>query len=295
MSALLRAFQEAAAGAAGRATQETADLAGFLGALYARGRDAHPKLRVAEEALGRCLAPCCGETPVRSLDSLAIEDLYLACACLERVRGAARAFETAYAKVIYRAVARIVAAGQDRDEAAQRVRQHLLVGGPGGEPALAKYPGRIPLAKWIPVVAIRIAISLNRSETAERKLRDKAAAEAMGASPEDMLIRAELRRAIEPAVSEALDHLEGRDRLILRLYLVGGMSTHAIGASLGLSHQAVSKRLAKSREEMLEKIRGTVAERRHIAEEEFSSLMRVVASQLDVNISRLLRKQTPTP
>src|SRR5580765_1525227 len=121
MSALLRAFhREASTGAAARATYDTADLAGFLGALYARGRDAHPKLRVGEDAFGRCLARCCGETAVRSLDRLAIEDLYLACACVEGVRGAARAFEAAYAKVIYRAVSRIVAAGQDREDAAQR-------------------------------------------------------------------------------------------------------------------------------------------------------------------------------
>lgn len=290
MSALLRAFHRAAmSGEASRTTYDTADLAGFLGALYARGRDAHPKLRVTEDAFGRCLARCCGDTAVRSLDSLAIDDLYLACACLEGVRGAARAFETAYAKVIHRAVSRIVAAGGDREDAAQRVRQHLLVGGPGGEPALAKYFGRVPLAKWIPVVAIRIAISLYRSESAERKLRDKAAAEAIGASPEDLLMRAELRRAVEPAVADALDQLEQRDRLILRLYLVGGMSTHQIGTSLGLSHQAISKRIAKAREDLLDKIRGTVAGQLNIAEDEFSSLMRVVASQLDVNISRLLR------
>ena len=292
MSALLRAFQQAAlSGATARTTYDTADLAGFLGALYARGRDAHPKLRVSEDAFGRCLARCCVQTPVRALDSLAIEDLYLACACIEGVRGAARAFEATYAKPIYRAVARVVAAGGDREDAAQRVRQHLLVGGPESEPAIAKYPGRVPLAKWISVVAIRIAISLNRSDSAERKLRAKAAAEAVGVSPEDLVMRAELRRAIEPAVGEALDRLEGRDRLILRLYLVGGMSTHAIGASLGLSQQAVSKRIANVRDALLEDIRRTVSGQLKISEDEFSSLMRVVASQLDVNISRVLRRE----
>jgi RNA polymerase sigma-70 factor (ECF subfamily) len=79
--------------------------------------------------------------------------------------------------------------------------------------------------------------------------------------------------------------------LILRLYLVSGLSTHAIGTSLGLSHQAVSKRIVKAREELLEQIRHTVGERLKISEDEFSSLMRVVASQLDVNVSRLLDRK----
>src|SRR5262245_12388288 len=168
MSALLQAFHDgvASSGAAARITYDTADLAGFLGALYARGRAAHPKLRVAEDAFGRCLARCAGESPARALDKLAIEDLYLACACAERVRGAAAVFEADYAKVIRRAVSRVIAAEGDRDDAEQRVRQHLLVGRGAGAagPAIAKYPGRAPLAKWIPVVAIRVAISLNRTE-----------------------------------------------------------------------------------------------------------------------------------
>lgn len=292
MSALLRAFnEEAEAGAAARATFDTADLPGLLGALYRRGRDAHPGLRVSEAAFGRRLARCTGLPTFRSLDALAAEDLYLACACAEGVRGAAAAFEAQYAKAVRRAVARVVEEAGDRDDAEQRVRQHLLVGARAAGPAIAKYPGHVPLAKWIPVVAIRIAISLNRTAGAERRLRDKAGAEAMGVSPEALYMKAELRGAIEPAVGEALGRLAPRDRLILRLYLVAGATTHAIGTSLGLTHQAVSKRLAKARTTLLDDIRATVGKRLNVGEDEFSSLMRVVVSELDVNISRLLRSE----
>ena len=60
-------------------------------------------------------------------------------------------------------------------------------------------------------------------------MREKAGAEAIGVSPEDLYMKAELRRALEPAVADALGRLAERDRLILRLYLVGGMTLHAIG------------------------------------------------------------------
>jgi RNA polymerase sigma-70 factor (ECF subfamily) len=290
MNALLQAFHEAAATAGPGTTYDTADLAGFLGALYRRGRDAHPKLRASEDAFGRWLARCADGGPVRALDALAIEDIYLACACAEGVRGAAAIFENDYARIIRRAVSRVVAAGTDRDDAQQRVRQHLLVGTGAAGPAIARYPGQVPLARWIPVVAIRLTISLNRSEGVERKLRDKAGAEALGVDPEHLLMKEELRRAIEPAIAKAVGGLEKRDRLIFRLFLVGGMSVRAIGVSMGLTHQAVSKRLANARARLLDEIRERVAADLKIPEDEFSSLMRVVASQLHVNISRVLRK-----
>jgi RNA polymerase sigma-70 factor, ECF subfamily len=258
-------------------------------ALYARGREAHPSLRVGVEAFRQYLARCLDDAPADAPEKLAAPDLYLACACIERARGAAARFEALFAKVIRRAVSRVVAARDDRDEAEQRVRQHLLVGTGGAGPALAKYPGHVPLAKWISVVAIRLAISLRRSESAERRLREKAGAEALGVSPEHMFMKAEIRRVFEPAVEEALGRLADRDRLILRLFLVGGMTLHAIGNSLGISHQAISKRLAKTRETLLEDIRQTVAAKLDLPKDELSSVLRFVASQLDVNISRVLR------
>jgi len=293
MSALLRAFHEevAATGASARSTFDTADLVGALKELYARGRRAHPKLRVGEEAFGRCVARCLDGGEVPSVDKLAAEDLYLACGCSENARGAIAAFEADYAKVIRRAVSRVIAAPEDRDDAQQRVWQHLLVGAPGAGPALAKYRGQVALAKWIPVVAIRVALALNRAESSERRLREKAGAEAIGASPEEMYMRAELRRAVEPAITDALGRLPDRDRLILRLYLVSGMTTRAIGHSLGLTQQAVSKRLAGARADLLEDVRTAIADTLKISKDEFSSLMRVVASQLDVNISRVLRAE----
>jgi RNA polymerase sigma-70 factor (ECF subfamily) len=289
MSALLRAFQKAAADATAPATYDTAELGELLAASYARGQRAYPKLRVGEEAFARRLSRFAGAATGRWLDTLAAEDFYLACACAEGVRGAAAAFEVAYAKVIRKAVSRLAETRAEREDAEQRVLQHLLVSGRGGDPAIARYSGNVALARWTSVVAIRTAISLKRSETAERKLREKAGAEALGVSPEHLYMREELRREVEPAVAQALRRLADRDRLILRLYLVAGMSLAAIGQALGVSQQAISKRLTKAREGLLADVRANVAKRLKISEDEFSSILRFVASQLDVNVSRAFR------
>jgi RNA polymerase sigma-70 factor len=165
----------------------------------------------------------------------------------------------------------------------------LLVGSAQTGPAIARYAGHVALSTWVPVVAIRVAISMKRTESAELRLRAKAGAEAIGINPEHLYIREELRRAVEPAVADAFRRLQDRDRLILRLYLVSGLTLRAIGESLGLSQPAVSKRLAKTRAALVRDVRAAVAESLQISEDEFSSILRFVASQLDVNVSRGLR------
>jgi RNA polymerase sigma-70 factor, ECF subfamily len=293
MSALVHGFREAASSsdAPRPDVYDAPDLPDVLASLYARGRAAHPKLRVTEEAFGRCLARALAIDPCQRPETLAAEDLYLSCACAEGVRGAAAAFERQFAKTIRRATSRVLPTRDEREEAEQRARQLLLIGGGDRGPRIAEYHGRGSLEAWVSVAAIRVAISLGRSESAERRLQAKALAEATGGDPERMVMKDEIRREMETAVREALARLPPRDRLILGLFLVSGMTLQAIGKSLGITHQAVSKQIAKSRDLILEDIRGTVAERLKISTDELMSIMRLVASQLDASISRVLRKE----
>jgi predicted transcriptional regulator len=74
------------------------------------------------------------------------------------------------------------------------------------------------------------------------------------------------------------------------LIVSGTQEVYSICKSLGITHQAVSKHLAKSRDAILADIRGTVAERLKISTDELMSIMRLVASQLDASITRVLGK-----
>jgi RNA polymerase sigma-70 factor (ECF subfamily) len=294
MSALARAFQEVAAaeGEPGRVAHDTAELHSRLAALYERGRVAHAGLEVAEAAFGACLARAAagptGRGRLPTLDQLAIEDLYLACACAGGATGAAAAFEARFGKVIRRGVARVLAAPAEREEAEQRALQRLLVGEADVPPAIGKYLGHGALERWVSVVAIRVAISLGRAETSERRLRGKAMAEATGIDPEQLIIREEVRRELEAAVKEALQGLADRERLILRLFLVSGMAIDAIGKSLGVTRQAVSRSLANAREGLLAEVSRSLKQRLKISKGELTSILRFLASNIDVSISRLL-------
>ena len=294
MNALARAFQEvaAAAGDAAKVTYDTADLAARLAAVYEHGRAAHPGLQVGEPAFGSLLARAAAGSPGQgarpALEALAIDDLYLACACACGSAGAAAAFEARFGKVIRRGVARVLAASHEREEAEQRVRQHLLVGDAGTPPAIGKYLGHGSLEGWVSVVAIRVAIGMGRAESSERRLRGKAIAEATGIDPERMMIREEVRHELEAAVKDALERLADRERLILRLFLVSGMKLEAIGKSLGITAQAVSRSLAKAREGLLEDVNRSLKQKLKVSQSELASIVRFVASHIDVSISRLL-------
>jgi len=293
MSALLRAFRDAAGSTVASMAErdcEGGPLGQVLATLYARGRVANPRLIVSEQAFARHLARCANDRKDASLAKIAVEDVYLACACVERVRGAAAVFENRFGRVIRRAVSRVLATADERQEAEQRAWHHLLVDHTDGPPRLAQYLGQGPLEKWVSVAAMRIAISFGRTESAERRLREKTIAEASGVDPEQLFMKGELRAAFEDAVAAALGRLSARERLVLKLYLVSGMTLDAIGKSLGVTRQAVAKTLSRARETVVGQVETAVQKSLRISEEELASILRYVASQLDVSISRVLGK-----
>jgi RNA polymerase sigma-70 factor (ECF subfamily) len=294
MDALLRAFGEEAGSAAARMVEgDGAATARVLTALYARGRLANPGLAVSEEAFGRYLARCAngaGHWVAEPLSALVAEDVYLACACTVRSRGAVAAFERRFGPVIRRAVSRVLDTPDERQEAEQRARQHLLVEETKGPPRIARYLGEGPLEKWISVACMRVAIAFGRAESAERQLREKAIAEAAGVDPDALMGRRDVRSAFERAVTESLARLNPRERLVLKLYLVSGMTIDAIGKSLGVTRQAVSKTLARAREQIIEEVQKSVQHDLKMTNEELTSILRFVASQLDLSISRSLGK-----
>jgi RNA polymerase sigma-70 factor (ECF subfamily) len=289
MSALARAFrQEAGSASAGDPARDGAALEKVLASLYARGREAHPRLLVDEPAFGRHLARCTSDAKAGALADLPAEDLYLACACAVRARGAATAFERTYGVVIRRAIVRVIKTADERQEAEQRAWHHIFVEDGPGPPRITQYRGRGPLESWVSVAAMRVAVSFARAESAERRLRSKVVADTAGVDAEWKSMKEQLRVAFETAVAEAVGGLKPRERLILKLHVVSGMTLEAIGKSLGVSRQAVSKTFARSREGILDEVESLLKQRLKISKKDLSSVLRIVASRLDVSISRVL-------
>ena len=74
----------------------------------------------------------------------------------------------------------------------------------------------------------------------------------------------------------------------MRLHLVGGMSVEAIGKMYNVSQSTASRWLATARETVSSEVQRLLGERLRLAHSDVASLAGIVASQLDLSMSRIL-------
>jgi RNA polymerase sigma-70 factor (ECF subfamily) len=274
-------------------TAEEGRLEAELATACARGRAAFPQLRLDDATFVTHLGRIVGvsETGAEPIGALAFEDLYLACACLTGLPGAASIFEARHGTTIGGAIGRIVAPS-DVDEARQQLVQSLLVGSEASAPKIGSYAGKAPLDRWLGVSAQRAALMWLRENRAETRARDAAAneaADAPEAHPETAYIKEKYRGEFEVALGEALERLPDRDRVLLRLHLLSGVSIEKIGKMFSVSQPTASRWLAAAREKLLEDIKQALGARLGTSSSELASLAGMVASRLDLSLSVLLK------
>src|SRR4029450_2561535 len=199
------------------------------------------------------LARVIGDDVEQGLGDLYAEDFALALACMDNLPGALTQLDRLCGPVIDAAVARIDRSPELRDEVRQTLWQRLFVGTPGQAPRMLTYAGRGPLAGWVAVAAQRIALDLR-----------KAATRAAGSDPEvDKLLptdenpgayylRMRYKAEFEEAVRDALAALPDRDRLLLRLTTVSGMSHEQIANIYKVNQSTVSRWIARARADVLD-------------------------------------------
>lgn len=89
-------------------------------------------------------------------------------------------------------------------------------------------------------------------------------------------------------MSEALAGAGARDRLILHLHLCGRVTVESIGKMYGVSQSTASRWLADARGAVSEEVTRRLRERLGLGPSELRSLAGLVASQLELSMSRLL-------
>jgi RNA polymerase sigma-70 factor (ECF subfamily) len=222
------------------------------------------------------------------LASLRAEDFFLAFAC---VRGEARALEALDAHVLSQ-----VGTWLPREEPAlvdelrQLLRQRLLVPVDGAPPKLASYSGRGPLGLWVRAVALRLHIDRQRAAPRELPLEEAPAAlaERLGADPELAFIRERHQEDFRVAFRAALGRLEARERNLLRLHHVHGLSMDGVSATYQAPRSTVARWIARARERLLALTREELTARLGLTPDELDSLLRLVRSQLDVSLRLLM-------
>ena len=276
------------------ASESEAALEARLAALVARGRDGHPDLELDDLTFVRHLARCVSSSNAEtgpSLEQLHVEDLFLACACVAGVSGAAARFEQRCDPRLKAVLATTVKSPDLRTEIRQRVLDVLLVGTVDAPARIVGYGGQGPLDSWTAVVAQRQLVTLLRKDGSEQRAREGAAMEAAldGAlQPEVAFAKQRYRAQFERAMADALSVLEERDRLLLRLQFVSQISVENIGKMYGVAQATASRWLATARDLVQTEVVRLLRERLGASPDEIASLAGVLASQIDLSISRLL-------
>ena len=257
-----------------------------------RARAAWPALSADEgafrERLLRCVPP--GKDAAQQLAGLHAADLWLACACAGGDRKAHEELDVKLRQAVPSAAARMRASSAFIEEVAQRLRQKLLVGGPDGQPKIRAYVGRGPLSSWLRAAALREALNLLDGEKDETPLDGAQLSRlpAGGGDPELDLVRRRHAPELREALDAALRGLADRERSLLRLYFVQGLTVEEIGRMEGTHKSTISRWLSRSRAAVLAEVRLKLGTRLGLQDAELDSLIGVLRSQLHVSLHRAL-------
>jgi RNA polymerase sigma-70 factor, ECF subfamily len=272
-----------------------ADLGERLARIVAEARAAWPGVGIADERFMGHLAarmPALAD-PADPFAGLRTADLLLACGCCHGDAGALAAFMAGFGADIEAVARRFHSLPVDRDDVLQVVRERLLVGPP---PRIADYAGLGFLQNWVRIAAVRAFLDAGRRRSARPEVGDHDALAAI-ADPNDDVELAYLKRhyrgEFKRAFAEAVAALSSRERNLLRQHLVGGLTIDQMAALYGIHRATAARRVAAARAALLQATRARLAARLRIDDGELGSIMRLIHSQLDISIVRVLHRTAP--
>src|SRR5262245_31652328 len=272
------------------AARDRGEIADEVEAILAGAIDAWPAVAVDPDRFVRAVVERLPPGPIQAaLAELRLADLYLVCGCLDGDPAALAAFEARLGPVIRKAIAASGVPPIEREDVAQIVRQRLLVGDAEAG-RLATYSARGWLDGFVRVVALREAARIIPRVRRE-PLADEDELDRLVGSEDDPELaflkkryREELKRAFEAAVAA----LDDRARLVLRQHLLDGLGIDQL-ASLHHVHRSTAARwIEAARATVVSQTQRELFRQLKISRSEVASLARLVASQLDMSLPRIL-------
>lgn len=228
------------------------------------------------------------------LERTRLDDLALALACAEGRPSALELLRSRLLPQALLAVRRIDPSPGFRDELCQHLLERLLIPREGRPPRIFEFAGQSSLLHWLRAVALRQALNHRRDAG---RIPEELAGEALVEiaaplrDPQLELLKRSHGPAFSQALQEGLSALEARARSLLRLHYVEGLSLAQIGAVYQVNKSTVSRWLDAAREALLARLEGALEARLGVAPAELESLMRALKSQVELDLSSLLRSR----
>lgn len=259
----------------------TAAFEDALRALHEAGRAAWPDLTLgADDFVTHAAAVAKDADSPEQLSVLSGEGLYVAAACVRGVAGAASAFEAAQFPALKRALLKLNEGPAFADEVLQHLRVRLFA----DARLLLTYSGRGAIGSWLKVVALRDA---QRMRTRGARNDDAERLEAMpspDADPELRFLKHQHRQDFKVAFAAALAALDARQKTILKMSFVEGLSIDEIGKVYDVHRATAARWIASAREQLVDQTRGELAARLGLSKTELNSLMGLVRSNLSISL-----------
>jgi RNA polymerase sigma-70 factor (ECF subfamily) len=211
-----------------------------------------------------------------------LDDVYLVTACLAGDPAALHAIEREVIPVIDLALT-----GWDAtlvDEVRQQLRAQLIVDHAGRGPLLALYSGRGALRRWIRVVAAREAGKLRTRDAALVPVDDDALFDALAPTGDPVLsaVKHDAAAAFRTAFAAALGGLERRDRTVLRLHILDGLSIDVIAPMYAVHRATVARWIGAAKQQVLDRTRRRLMHDLRLDAGEVDSLIRMVQSRIEL-------------
>ncbi|HEU0032600.1 MAG TPA: sigma-70 family RNA polymerase sigma factor [Kofleriaceae bacterium] len=256
------------------------------------GRARYPDVVVAPEALAAHLERLA--VAIEAVHAHAA-DLYLACGCVLGLEPAIAAFDAEHGPLVRTAARRIDPADDFIEEVVQRTRERLLV--PLDGPArIAEYGGQGPLRSWIRVAAVRIALNAVRDRKRDVLVGDDAFFDVVleGSDEDRRQTRARYGAACSDALRAALQRLTRRERHLLRMHYLHGLTVDELAPSLQVHRATVARWIAAARDRLFEETRAGVRERLGIGADTVDSILQDLQGKIEISVTRLLASEPGT-
>jgi RNA polymerase sigma-70 factor (ECF subfamily) len=227
-----------------------------------------------------------GQDPVAWLAKVHAGDLYLAHACGRGDRAALAAFEATFGPEIAAYLAR------DHqpliDEVRQQLRDKLFV---GESARIATYSGNGPLGAWLRKIAVRTALNLRRGQAVAVRVQQRLDEPSPTSDPELDFLKDLYRPVFRAALESSLASLSPKDRNLLRLYFLDGLTLAQIGAMARVHESTIARQMARARQQILEHTERALIERLGVDRDDAQSIIRLAKSRNDFGLSSILKNR----
>ncbi len=253
---------------------------------FAAGTSAFPSIEWSPEAFALVWEGAKARDP----DLRSSAEDYLRLACLAGCPGAAEAFESQYFGVLREVVQRICPDSDATEMTLQRLREKLLM---PASSKLAAYASSGSFRAWLRVVATRAALDTTRQlgtsprwdQDLSERLRD------LATSPEERLVRHDLRELFHASLRSAVQQLPERERQALHMHVALDWSVTQIGRAFAVHRATAARWLISAKEQINRHLMKELEAKAQLDATDAIGFFRDVRSRLELSLSRIFETE----